>query len=328
MAEVRVGTTIFRRDLSPVLTVFRLIPEPGDRFPPYKAGQYIALRRENCRLTKRTVLPGGAATYLPDLDANGVQRRGPVTHSYSISSAPFETELHGYLEFYVILELDGSGIPGRLTESLFQLDPASDGRLSYFAKIAGEFTAEKVTADFENVVMVGTGTGLAPFASMMKQVDHEASTGRRSPKRFTLFHANRGFNELGYHEELLRIEREGQIDFTYVPSVSRPSVEIYQNAAIGKGRANNLLRAVLGMPSKEEEDLAAAQASGAGVAEAEERLHRAVHALLPSHLSAETIRKRMPVNSSIVITCGNPRAMADIGAIADANGLKFEKEEW
>ena len=328
MAEVKVGTTIFRRDLSPILTVFRLIAEPGHAFPLYKAGQYIALRREHCRLTKRTVMPNGAVKYLPDLDANGVQRRGPVTHSYSISSAPYETAVHGYLEFYVILEQDDHGVPGRLTESLFQLDPSADKTLTYFTKIAGEFTAEKVTQGFEHVVMVGTGTGLAPFASMVKQANHETANGNASRQRFTLFHANRGLSELGYHTELLQIEREKKIDFVYVPSVSRPSKEDYAQPSVGKGRANNMLRRVLGMASKEEEELAAAKNSGTLSHEHEERLRRAVHAELPSHLNAESLRARMPVGSTVVLTCGNPNAMADIESIAHTNNLHFEKEEW
>jgi ferredoxin-NADP reductase len=328
MAEIKVGTTIFRRDLSPILTVFRLIAEPGNKFPTYKAGQYVALRRENCRLTKRTALPNGRVQYLPDLDEHGVQRRGPVTHSYSISSAPFETALHGYLEFYVILELDEKGIPGRLTESLFQLDPSADKSLTYFTKIAGEFTAENITKGFENVVMVGTGTGLAPFASMIKQADFDASNGIPARHRFTLFHANRGFNELGYHGEFLHIEREQKIDFVYVPSISRPEKEDYGHASIGKGRANNLLRSVLKMRSKEEEDLDLARSNGADIFESENRGHRAVPAQLPTHHSAELLRDRMPRGSTIVLTCGNPRAMADIETIANANNLRFEKEEW
>jgi ferredoxin-NADP reductase len=328
MAEVKVGTTIFRRDLSPILTVFRLIAEPGHTFPTYKAGQYIALRRENCRLTKRTPLPDGGVRYLPDLDANGIQRRGPVTHSYSISSAPYETVLHGYLEFYVILETDENGIPGRLTESLFQLDPSADKSLMYFTKIVGEFTAENLTKGFENVMMVGTGSGLAPFASMIKQAAFEASNGVQARQRFTLFHANRGFNELGYHAELLHIEREQKIDFVYVPSISRPAKEDYGRSSIGKGRANNLLRQVLKMKSKEEEDLELAQNGGAGFGEPDARAHRAVSAQLPEHHPAEMLRERMPPGPTIVLTCGNPRAMADIETIAKANNFQFKKEEW
>ena len=60
----------------------------------------------------------GRARYAPDLDEQGRQKRGAVTHSYSISSAPCETKEQGWLEFYVVLEKGDAEYPGRLTESL------------------------------------------------------------------------------------------------------------------------------------------------------------------------------------------------------------------
>lgn len=45
MAEKKIGTVVYRRNLSPVLAIFRLVPEEGKDFPAYQAGQYIALRR-------------------------------------------------------------------------------------------------------------------------------------------------------------------------------------------------------------------------------------------------------------------------------------------
>ncbi|PYV41376.1 MAG: hypothetical protein DMG06_17315, partial [Acidobacteria bacterium] len=109
MAERKIGTVVYWQNLSPILAIFRLAPEGGSSFPDYRAGQYIALRREQCKLTKKVIAPDGQIDYVPDLDENGVQKRGPVTHSYSISSAPFETQQTGQLEFYIILEIDEKG---------------------------------------------------------------------------------------------------------------------------------------------------------------------------------------------------------------------------
>lgn len=328
MAEVKVGTAIYRHDLSPILALFRLVAEPGDAFPRYKAGQYIALRRNDCRLTKRIIRPDGRTEYVPDLDAEGKQKRGPVTHSYSISSAPYETEEEGYLEFYIILEMREDGKPGRLTESLFQIDPQQDNKITYFTKIAGDFTLESRAAGAENIVMVGTGTGLAPFASMIKQLHFEATRGSPPKGRYTLFHANRGLPELGYHQQLVDIEKQGKFDFLYVPSVSRPSKEDHQNHALGKGRANNLLRLAWGMPLKEEEDLEEALRKGDGAEHARAMLDRTVKPVLPGHVSVADLRKRMNPHQTVILTCGNPRAMDDIKRIADAQGIRFEKEEW
>ena len=87
--------------------------------------------------------------YLTVLDTQGIPKRGAVTHSYSIASAPFETEEKGYLEFYVILEIDEKGVKGRLTESMFRMSPDADNKMVYYEKIAGDFTLDKRAAGFE-----------------------------------------------------------------------------------------------------------------------------------------------------------------------------------
>ncbi|MBI4418837.1 MAG: hypothetical protein HY563_08665 [Ignavibacteriales bacterium] len=328
MAEIKVGTTVSRFDLSPILAIFRLFPEEGHQFPRYKAGQYIALRRENCRLTRRILQSDGRALYVPDLDEHGNQKRGPVTHSYSISSAPYETEEFGWLEFYIILEMIADGKPGRLTESLFQLDTEDDNTIVYYTKTAGDFTLERRAMEFENVVFIGTGTGLAPFASMIKQLHHEGKKGPLAGKRYTLFHGNRGSKELGYHKQLAEIERSGILDFVYIPTVSRPSAEEYRDPHLGKGRANNVLRSIFDLPMKEEENLVRAHETGENPEKAEAILHRAVRPVLPAHVSKKQLLNRMAPDKSVILTCGNPRLMQDILHIAAVRGIRCEKEEW
>jgi hypothetical protein len=68
MAERRWAPSSTWQNLSSILSIFRLMPEEGTPFPEYKAGQYIALRREDCRLTKRVVGEDGKPHYVPDLD--------------------------------------------------------------------------------------------------------------------------------------------------------------------------------------------------------------------------------------------------------------------
>jgi ferredoxin-NADP reductase len=236
MPKTRTGTVVSWRNSAPGLAVFRLMPESGARFPQYKAGQYIALGRNDCRLTRK--VPGnGGPRYVADVDERGEQKRGMVTHAYSIASAPFETEAGGHLEFYVILERDPEGIPGRLTESMFRIDPATDNALIYFDTIKGEFTLERRTTGFDSVVFVGTGTGVAPFVSMLKQLHFEAGNGRRDAARYTLVHANRTYEELDYFAELSAIEAERRFDFVYVPSVSGRRRATWRTArSAGDGR--------------------------------------------------------------------------------------------
>jgi len=325
MAERRTGTVTEWNRLSPVLAVFRLMPEAGSAFPDYRAGQYIALRREDCRLTKRVVGEDGKPQYVPDLDESGQHRRGPVTHSYSISSAPFETREQGFLEFYVVLEQGENEYPGRLTESLFRVEPSGDNQVGYVSHIAGDFTLDKRAAGFRNVVFVGTGTGLAPFAAMVKELDQAARSDDKT--RYTLLHTNRTFDELAYHETILAIEMRQRFDFRYVPSVSRPAPDDMETRGVGTGRANNLLRLLFGMPIKEQEALEAAS----GTSEeprARTALASAVKPALPRHVSLDDLAPRLVPAETVILTCGNPSSMADIRHVADTNSVRYEKEDW
>ncbi len=327
MAERKVGTVVHWQDLSSILAIFRMMPQEGSRFPEYKAGQYVALRREDCKLTKKIGVENGQSIFGPDLDEQGRQKIGPVTHSYSISSAPYETQQKEYLEFYVILEKDDEGHPGRLTEAIFHLRPSVDDKITYVDRITGDFTLDKRTQGFRNVLFVGTGTGMAPFAGMIKQLHHDAENGKSDGVRYTLLHTNRTYDELGYHEDLLAIERSGKLDFVYLPSVSRPASRDLQDRGLGKGRANNVLRHIFGMPLKEEEALQSASPEEAVVLQA--ALEKTVRPVFPEQFPASEIRKRLePHEVTVILTCGNPYSMADIKYIADSNQIRFEKEDW
>src|SRR5882724_3304677 len=292
--------------LSSNLAIFRLVAENGGRFPQFVAGQYIALQRDDCLLTKK-VKEGTEVRYLPDLDAEGRQKRGPVTHSYSIASAPFESAEGNYLEFYMVLERNGREELGRFTESLFRIEREGSDRLDYFEHVVGNFTLATRAASFEHVLMVATGTGLAPFVSMVKQLHFEAQRHGANHKRCTLLHVNRTYEELAYHHELIAIEASNVFDFVYVPSVSRPTARNHSDARLGTGRANNLLRKVFGIGTREAQ---------------------AVPPELPRSRPLALMQERIDPSRTVVLACGNPDGMADIAWIAERTGMRFEKEEW
>lgn len=328
MADLKEGTVVRLAKLSPLLVTFRLMPEGGNRFPDYKPGQYIALRRNNCRLTKALVEPDSGVRYVPDVDASGNPKLGPVTHSYSIASPPYETQEHGYLEFYAVLEEDHWGTLGRLSSSLLQLSPPVDDKVLYVNRIAGNFTLDKRANDFASVVLVGSGTGLAPFVSMIKQLHFDACRGVTDGVRYTLIHANRTYEELAYHRELLEIEDAGRFDFVYVASVSRPTARDFEDLRVGRARANNLLRHILDMRLKEEQELQEALARGPDASAAKAGLARAVAPALPGSVSRSALQKRLNPAHTVVLTCGNPSLMADIKYIAETCCMRFEKEDW
>jgi ferredoxin--NADP+ reductase len=66
-------------------------------------------------------------------------------------------------------------------------------------------------------LFVSTGTGIAPFISMCRQL---LSDGR--PRRTVMLHGCSYQDELGYRELLEDWEREGTYPLTYVPTISRP----------------------------------------------------------------------------------------------------------
>ena len=320
MASRKVGQVIYKHDLSPVLTIFRVLPEEGSPFPAYKAGQYIALGRDDAQLTKRAgVDDDGRPLFAPDLDESGKQRMGPVMHSYSIASAPWETAEQGHLEFYVVQEMSGD-VPGRLSTVLLGMPCCEDQHVNYVDRIVGSFTLDKLVGSADQVMMIGTGTGLAPFASMVKQLHREASQPGFVQRAYTLLHTNRTTSELAYHEELRQIEVSGAFDFLYVPTVSRPTASDREDPGLGAGRATNVLRLAFNLPMKEEEAAAVAAAGTPERAAAERALARTPRPVLPSSIAPSSLRDRCDGSRAVILTCGNPASTADIQRTADRAG--------
>ena len=334
MPSRKTGHVSYKHDLSPTLTVFRILPAPDSRFPTYQAGQYIALGRDDVPLTKKVgVDPSGKAIFGPDVDERGRRRLGTVMHAYSIASAPWETDTHGYLEFYVAQETAG-GVPGRLSTVLLGMPCDTDEPVNYVDRIVGHFTLDKLLGPATRVLMIGTGTGLAPFVSMVKQLDHTARSGQgdriadRITRSYTLLHTNRTHAELGYHEVLLDIETAAQFDFAYLPTVSRPSIRDVDDLEVGVGRATNVLRSLYELPMKEEEDLSLTAAGSRARVAAEAALARTPRPVLPDKLPLGTLRERLAPGNTVILACGNPFSTTDVQHTAGRVGIPVHVEAW
>jgi ferredoxin-NADP reductase len=326
MAQRKTGTVVEKELVAPALMRFRLMPEADSRFPDYEAGQYIALRRDDAKLTRKLgVAQDGKPIFEPELDPWGRQTIGSITHSYSIASAPAETAEHGWLEFFVALEYGLHGLPGRLSDALFGMGKETGCEVIYHDRTAGSFTLPARTDGAESVFLVGTGTGIAPFVSMVKQL--HAQDGGGDGRRYTLLHTSRTVAELGYHEALFEIEASGRFDFMYVPTISRPAQEAALDKRIGQGRATNVVRHILDLPNAEEDKLTNAAGEVARMA-GNLALERLVPPVLPSHLTVKTLAERLDPASTVVLTVGNPASMADIKATAARRQIRFEMEEW
>jgi ferredoxin--NADP+ reductase len=187
-----------RQDLGNGVWVIHVAPD-GWMLPDYQAGQYTTLGISGTALRCEGALPEPPLRKPEKL----------IKRAYSIVSSPHEK---GPLEFYLVLIEDGSA-----TTRLFALYPGD--RLWMSPKITGTFLLSKAPEDV-NLVFVATGTGIAPFVSMLRS-DLRADTKRR----IALFHGVRESRHLGYMKELRAMERVSPY-FTYIPTVSRPGNEI------------------------------------------------------------------------------------------------------
>jgi ferredoxin--NADP+ reductase len=162
--------------------------------------------------------PGQFATLgLPDPsppDPNKPTRpgRGPklIRRAYSIASPATQRE---HLEFYIV-RVD----EGKLTPSLWDVEPGQT--LFMNERITGHFVlppAEQTTG--KTLIMVGTGTGLAPFRSM-----YLTHRGDNRWGQFILFDGCRVARDLGYYQEMTDLT-EADPAFQYLPTVTREPVD-------------------------------------------------------------------------------------------------------
>ncbi len=198
MAALLNAIVTHRLEVASGLIIIRVAPA-GWELPEWEPGQFAVLG-----------LPGSAPrTRLSDPDP---EERAPdklIRRAYSISSSPAEK---GYLEFYITLVQSGA-----LTPRLFVLKPGD--RLFLGKKISGMFTLSDVPAG-SNLVLVGTGTGLAPYMSMLRS-ELECQLDRHT---VVLLGARHSW-DLGYRGELIAMQRYCPT-FHYIPIISRPDEEL------------------------------------------------------------------------------------------------------
>jgi ferredoxin--NADP+ reductase len=129
-----------------------------------------------------------------------------VQRPYSVASAPRAAGTDGY-EFYVRL------VPiMRFTTLLWRLELGHGMRM---IGPKGKFVLEP--NDHRTHLFVSTGTGIAPFISMVRETQAAGD-----PRRTVMLHGCSYVEELGYREQLEEWERDGSYPVTYVPTISRP----------------------------------------------------------------------------------------------------------
>jgi ferredoxin--NADP+ reductase len=178
------ATLAERRDLNPRYAILRVRPDalPTPAFVP---GQFIQVG-------------------LPEPARKGVERRRLTKRSYSIASAGNDRE--GYELFVTLVD------QGQLTPELWGRVPGD--RLWVAPRAQGSFTLERVPPQ-KDLVLVATGTGVAPYVSMLRTFPE------RPPwRRAVLFHGVRQASDFGYRDELSGRELADPA-FRYFPVASR-----------------------------------------------------------------------------------------------------------
>jgi len=180
--------------------ILRVRPD-GWELPDYAPGQFVVLG-----------LPGKAPRVSSPMSDIEIQPPNPdklIKRAYSIASS--SKKKHQYLEFYITLIRSGS-----LTPRLFALKEGD--KIHMGKRTSGIFTLDD-TPEHVNLALMGTGTGLAPYMSMIRTF-----LKKKSDRRFTIIHGARHSWDLGYRLELSMLAR--LVDhFDYFPVISRPGEE-------------------------------------------------------------------------------------------------------
>lgn len=191
MIETQLNASVSEREeIAEGLWIVKVVSDEGP-LPEFVAGQYAELGFTREFLEQAGIDPGKGKAAI-------------VRRAYSIASAPGETES---LEFLIVKVDDGV-----LTPQLYQLPVG--GKLWLGPKIKGKFTLENIPRG-KNLVMVATGTGLAPYISMLREY-------RSDPlwDRYVVIHGTRVSEDLAYRDELENIASKDE-RVVYIPTVTR-----------------------------------------------------------------------------------------------------------
>ncbi len=193
-SDILNASLIYREDFNNELRVIRIRPDSGE-VAPFKPGQFTTIG-----------LPRDPSDEPP---ANAPQGPGKprtrlLRRAFSIASSANERD---HLELYVVLVDDG-----RFTPMLWDLNEGD--KIWMDDKIKGGFTLDGVPPD-KDLVLVATGTGLAPYLSMLR-----THRGQDRWRRLVIIHGVRLADDLGYREELERASAEDET-VVYLPTVTR-----------------------------------------------------------------------------------------------------------
>lgn len=187
------ATVISRVDINPFLIILKIKPDQQ----PYhfKPGQYtvVGLKASTQRIAGSTP------------ESNPKTGDAIIQRAYSIASE----NTTGELDFYLALVSHGE-----LTPRLFTLQ--TNDRVYVGTKVTGVFTLDSVAPD-KHLLLMATGTGLAPYISMLRSQMNELKD-----RKVVVLHGVRHSSDLGYREELESLSQKSH-NIIYMPTISQPA---------------------------------------------------------------------------------------------------------
>ena len=168
-----------------------------------------------------------------------------LARPYSIASSPSETR---HLEFYINLVREGKMTPSLWESGLIEgLISGHPDTRAVVTGPKGRFLLDH--EDPRDFVFVASGTGLAPFVSMLRRMNEEFLSSPKTFRRRRIYviHGVSYPTHLGYREEMEQYAAELLKDpgrnfgVVYLPTISRPYMDPTWTGL--KGRAETLLEA-------------------------------------------------------------------------------------
>jgi ferredoxin/flavodoxin---NADP+ reductase len=208
------GKVTYVQVLKEDLAIYHITPDTGS-VPDFKAGQFVTL---GLHVTSEGKI---------------------IRRAYSIASPPEQKR-----RFELIIRWVRKPVPGRLTTELFN---KKEGDEIAWVKPTGIFTInEKMhdgSPDNRRMVLIGGGTGLAPFISYSLHLKHAGSK-----REIIVLHGASYVDELSYKDVLTSLEEESldkgkdTWNFRYRASISRPQEWFNRTWSGQKGRVESFLR--------------------------------------------------------------------------------------
>ncbi len=209
------------------LAIFRIKPSEG-QVPDFKPGQFVTL------------------------GVNVPSEKKIIRRAYSIASPPQQKKY-----FELILRWVKKPVPGRLTTQIFD---KREGSEILWVKPTGIFTINEKMAsgapDNRRMVLIGGGTGLAPFISYSLYLK-----ALGSKREIVVLHGASYVDELSYKDLLTNLEIESldqgkdSWNFRYRSSISRPQEWFNRSWSGHKGRIESFLRPRAGKDKSPLEEL-------------------------------------------------------------------------